>query len=98
MPNVVAVVSKLVNVVRSKGRDRQVEDFLSDMESEYGDIQEVRWLSHGRILKHVYVLKSETELSLKLKGAPAPQLCDHDWMCDFCVLHWHHSRSESLSQ
>jgi hypothetical protein len=65
---------------------RQFKDFLSDMESEYGDAlyyTEVRWLSRGRMLKRVYVLKSETELFLEMKVKPLPQLLDNDWMCDF---------------
>jgi len=38
MTNVVTEVSKLANFVRSKGMNqRQYKNFLSDMESEYGD-------------------------------------------------------------
>jgi galactitol-specific phosphotransferase system IIB component len=49
MTNVITVVAKLVNYVRSKGLNhRQFQQFLSDMDSENGDVlyyTEVRWLN-----------------------------------------------------
>jgi hypothetical protein len=56
------------------------------MGSENGDVlyyTEVRWLSRGRMIKHVYDLKLEINLFLHVKGKSFPQLPDHDWMCDF---------------
>jgi hypothetical protein len=91
MTNVVTVVAKLVNYIRSKGLNhRQFQQFLSDMDSENGDVlyyTEVHWLSQGQMLKRVYDLKLEINLFLDMKGKSFPQLTDHDWMCDFafCV-------------
>jgi hypothetical protein len=49
MTNVVTVVAKLVDYIRSKGMNhRQLQQFLSDVDSENGDVlyyTEVRWLS-----------------------------------------------------
>jgi hypothetical protein len=71
MTNVVTVVAKLVNFIRSQGLNhRQLQQFLSDMDSENGDVlcyTEVRWLSRGRILKRVYDLKLEINLFLHMK-------------------------------
>jgi hypothetical protein len=89
--NVVTVVAKLVNYIRSQGLNhRQFQQFLSDMDSENGDVlyyTEVRWLSRGRMLKRVYDLKLEINLFLHVKRKSFSQLTDHDWMCDFsfCV-------------
>jgi hypothetical protein len=91
MTNVVTVVAKLGNYIRSKGLNhRQFQQFLSDMDSENGDVlyyTEVRWSSRGRMLKRVYDLELEINLFLHMKGKSFPQLTDHDWICDFefCV-------------
>lgn len=90
MTNVVAIIVKLVNFIRSKGLNhRQFRELLSDMESDYGDVlyhSEVRWLSRGQMLKRVYDLKEEIELFLDMKGKPVKEFGDHDWMCDFAFL------------
>jgi hypothetical protein len=71
MTNVVSVVSRLINFVRSKGFNHsQFEDFLTDMESEYGNVlcyTEVGWLGRGRMLKCAYDSKSETKLFMEMK-------------------------------
>jgi hypothetical protein len=92
MTNVITAVAKLVNYTGSQGLNhRQFQQFLSDMDSENGDVvlyyTEVRWLSRGRMLKRVCDLKLEINLFLHMKGKLFPQLTDHDWMCDFafCV-------------
>jgi hypothetical protein len=91
MTNVVTVVAKLVNYIRSKGLNhRQFQQFLSDTGSENGDVlcyTEVRWSSRGRMLERVYDLKLEINLFLHMKGKYFPQLTDHDWTFDFafCV-------------
>jgi hypothetical protein len=91
MTNVVTVVAKLFIYIGSKGLNhRQFKQFLSDMDSENGDVlyfTEIGWLSRGRMLKRVYDLKLEMNLFLDMKGKSFPQLTDHYWMCDFafCV-------------
>jgi hypothetical protein len=91
MTNVVTVVAELVNYIRSKKLNhRQFQQFLSDTDSENGDVlyyTEVRWSSRGRMLKGVYDLELEINLFLHMSGKSFPQLTDHDWMCDFafCV-------------
>jgi hypothetical protein len=82
---------QLLQNIGSKGLNhRQFQQFLSDMDSENGDLlyyTEVRWSSRGRMLKRVYDLKLDINLFLDTKGKYFPQLTDHDWMCDFafCV-------------
>jgi hypothetical protein len=69
MTNVVTVVSKLVNLVRSKGMNYlQFKDFLSDMESEFGNVlyhTAVHWLSRGWMFKRVNDLKPNIEFFWK---------------------------------
>jgi hypothetical protein len=87
MTNVVTAISKLADVLRSKGMNlRQLKDFLNGMESEYGDAlryTDVHWLSRGWLLQSMCNLKSEFELFVEMKGKPFFQVCDHNWMCDF---------------
>jgi hypothetical protein len=79
MTNVVTVISKFLNFVRSKGTNhRKFKYFLGDMESEYEDAPyctKVRWFSRDRMCK------SETELFLEINGKPFRQLCDHTVGC-----------------
>jgi hypothetical protein len=77
--SVVAVVSNFTNFVRSERMNHQFKDILSNMEA----VRRRRLLCRGRMLKREYILKSEIELFLETKEKPSPQLCNHDWMCDF---------------
>ena len=53
--NVMSVVVKCINQIRSKGlKHQRFRAFLEEIESEYGDVlyfTEVRWLSRGNVLK-----------------------------------------------
>jgi len=87
--NVVTVVSKLVNFVRSTGTNyHQYEDLLEDMNSNTEMLCIMRkfvfesW-SRDLMFKRMYDLKSEIGLFLEMKRKHFPRLCDYDWMCDF---------------
>jgi hypothetical protein len=64
MSNVVTVVAKLGNSIRSKGLNHcQFKQILSDNDSENGDVRyyrEVPWLNRGQMPKRVYELKLES--------------------------------------
>jgi hypothetical protein len=69
MTNVVMRYQSLFNYTRSKGMNKY-KDFLSEMECKYGYVlcyRGIHWLICGRMLIHVYDLKSETELFQILK-------------------------------
>jgi hypothetical protein len=50
----------------------------------------------------MYDLKSETELSLEVKGKLFPLLCDHGWMDSFAfrtdITHRTHERNINLKE
>lgn len=64
--DVMNVVISSVNFIRRHGLNhRQFQTFLSELDSEYGDIlyhREVRWLSKGQVLRFFFL-----RFSMKLK-------------------------------
>lgn len=77
-------VVSTVNFIRSRGLNhRQFREFLSELESEYSDLQyhtAVRWLSSGKVLLRFFELKFEIEIFLKNKNHPQPLLADIEWL------------------
>ncbi|XP_035230503.1 general transcription factor II-I repeat domain-containing protein 2B-like [Stegodyphus dumicola] len=70
--HVMNVVVKVDNFIRSKGLNhRQFQQFLSDLEAEYGGVvyyAEVHWLSQGKMLQRLLSLRSEVQQFMELKG------------------------------
>ncbi len=90
MKNVMSIVVKCVNFIKSKGlNNRQFKELLLELETDYGDLLyccEVRWLSKGSMLNRFYVLKNEIKLFMDMKGEPIPELDQDQWMCDLAFL------------
>ena len=64
--HVMKVVVSTVNFVRSHGLNHRLfKNFLTEIESSYGDLQyhsEVRWLSRGKVLKRFFELRHEIDI------------------------------------
>lgn len=90
MDNVMQIVIKCVNFIRSRGLNhRQFQEFLKNMDSEYGDViyfSEVRWLSRGNMLKRFYDLRNEVKSFMEAKGKGIPELQDEEWLTDLAFL------------
>lgn len=88
--HVMTVVIKVVNFIRSKGLNhRQFQQFLSDLEAQYGDLlyyAEVRWLSRGKMLHRLFSLRDEVQQFMESKGKPLCEFQDEKWIRDFAFL------------
>ena len=88
--NVMSVVVKCINQIRSKGlKHRMFRAFLDEMQSEYGDLlyfTDVRWLSRGSALKRFYELRAEVKDFMENCGKAVPVLSDPKWLMDLAFL------------
>ena len=88
--SVMNVVVSTVNFIRPNGlTHRQFQQFLSEIEAEYGDVlyhTEVRWLSRGKVLKRFFELRSEIDFFLTEKGAQREELSDPEWIWELAFL------------
>ena len=67
----------------------QFQEFLQDVEAEYGDLIyycEVRWLSKGKMLKRFYDLRGEIATFMDIKGKVIRELSDDNWVRDLAFL------------
>ena len=90
MENVMSVVTKTVNFIRSKGlRHRQFQDLLRSLEADFEDVPyycEIRWLSRGKVLERIFKLKDEIQQFMEGKGNPIAEFNDAEWICDLAFL------------
>jgi hypothetical protein len=90
MNEVMDVVVKTVNVIRSRGLfHRQFQQYLEELNSHYGDVvyfSNVRWLSRGNCLKRFLDLKKEIQNFMELQNKAVAQLSDENWLLDLCFL------------
>ena len=88
--NVMSVVVKTTNTIRSKGLNhRQFKQFLEECESEYGDLPyhcEVGWLSRGKLLDRFFELREDITMFLEMQDKPVSELSDINWICDLAFL------------
>ena len=74
MQNVMSIVIKTFNFIRSKGlHHREFQELLHSVDADFQDIPyyiEVRWLSRGKMLKRVFELKNAIQAFLEAKGNP----------------------------
>ncbi|XP_039623539.1 general transcription factor II-I repeat domain-containing protein 2A-like [Polypterus senegalus] len=84
--HVVDVVTKIVNFIRARALNhRQFVSLLEEPESEHSDIgyqTAVRWLSLGKVLKRVWVLRAEIQDFCEKKDKEIPELSDTHWIAD----------------
>ena len=78
-----------VNFIRARALNhRQFKTFLEEVDAAYGDIcfyTEVRWLSKGKVLKHVLALNTEICQFMEDNGRET-QLGDDHFLCDVAFL------------
>ena len=90
MQNVMSVVIKTVNFIRSKGlRYREFQELLHSIDADFQDIPyytEVRWLSRGKTLKRVFELKDAIQAFLETTGNPIAEFNDKGWIENFAFL------------
>ena len=83
-------VVSTINFIKSRALNhRQFQQFLEDVEAEYGDLIyycEVRWLSKGKVLKRFYDLRDEIATFMDMKGKIIPELSDDNWVRDLAFL------------
>ena len=90
MQNVMSVVTKTVNFIRSKGlRHREFQELLHSMDADFDDIPyytEVQWLSRGKMLKRAFELKDAIQTFMERKGNSVDEFMNEEWIEDFAFL------------
>lgn len=91
MEEVMTVIKQVVNMIRSRGlRHRQFREFLEEVDSQYEDVPyftEVRWLSRGRMLSRVWLLKEEImEFYSTVLQREISEFHDEQFVNDFAFL------------
>lgn len=88
--SVMKVVVLCINFIRANGlKHRQFQQFLSELESAYGDVlnhTEIRWLSRGKVLRRFYELLPDVNAFLQSKGKTVPELIDPAWKWHLAFL------------
>lgn len=87
------IVVSAVNYIRRNGlAHRQFQQFLLEIEAEYGDVlyyTEVKWLSKGTVLKRLFNLKTEIDIFMTEKRKTIPQLSDPKWILELAFFCGH---------
>ncbi|KAK0138753.1 General transcription factor II-I repeat domain-containing protein 2 [Merluccius polli] len=90
MGNVMTVVTKTVNFIRSRGLNhRQFRALLEELNSECEDVPyhtEVRWLSRGKVLRRFYDTRVEIARFMESKQKVIPELEDEKWLSDLAFM------------
>ena len=88
--NIMSIVIKTVNFIRSKGlHHREFQELLHSIDADFQDIPyytEVRWLSHGKMLKQVFELKNAIQAFLETTGNLIAEFNDKEWIENFAFL------------
>ncbi|XP_037774147.1 general transcription factor II-I repeat domain-containing protein 2B-like [Penaeus monodon] len=85
MNNVMEVVVRTVNFIRSRGLNhRQFDSLLREKDHNYGlpYHTEVRWLSQGAVLRRFFDLRGEIKQFMEKKGKPVLEFKSTEWMQD----------------
>ncbi|GBP41280.1 General transcription factor II-I repeat domain-containing protein 2A [Eumeta japonica] len=83
LQNVINMVAKTINFIRSRGLNRQFKAFLDEISVEHDDVTyycEVRWLSKGKKLKRFYELRNEKADFMQIKTKPLSELRDSKYI------------------
>ena len=64
-------------------------EFFNDLHSGHGDLDyycEMRWLSHGNMLRRLYELRDDVKQSMEMNGKPVRELNDSKRLCDLAFI------------
>jgi hypothetical protein len=90
LESVMNTVASTVNFIRRSALNhRQSQQFLLEVEAEYGDMlyhTEIMWLSRGKLLKHFFDLRHKIEIFLTEKQKLHEKLSDPEWLWDLAFL------------
>ena len=78
MSHVMKVVVETVSAVKNNFlKHRQFQQYLQELESDYGDLlyyTKIRWLSRGKCLERLWNLKDEIKHFMKANCSDVPDL------------------------
>jgi hypothetical protein len=77
------VVSTVIFIRKSALNHQQFQQFLLEVEAEYGDVLyriEIKWLSRGKLLKRFFELRHEIEIFLTERQKFHEKLSDPEWL------------------
>ena len=90
LQHVMSVVIRVTNYIRTNGANhREFKTFLSDIQSEYGDLplrSEIQWYCRGKILDRFFHLRDEIILFMGMVDQLVPELQNNEWLCDLAFL------------
>ena len=90
MQNVLAVVTKTVNFIHSKGlHHKEFQELLRSLDADFEDIPyytKVRWLSRGKTLKRAFELKDAIQAFMEGKGHSIAEFNNPEWIQDIAFL------------
>ncbi|XP_037794130.1 general transcription factor II-I repeat domain-containing protein 2-like [Penaeus monodon] len=89
MNNVMEVVVRTVNFIRSRGLNhRQFDSLLREKDHNYGlpYHTEVRWLNPGAVLRRFFDLRGEIKQFMEKKGKPVLEFKSTEWMQDLAFM------------
>ncbi|GFX53602.1 uncharacterized protein TNCV_2327171 [Trichonephila clavipes] len=82
--DIMQIAFKIVNSIRSRSlQRRQFRELLEETESAYGDLllhTDVRWLSHGVVLKRFRIRLPEIKKNLQMKEEHITELEEEKWL------------------
>ena len=88
--NIMKYVFTAVNFIRSRGLNhREFMSFLEENQADYQDVPyhtDVRWLSRGKVLKRFVELRIEIREFLNGKGHDTSVFDDKSWLSDLAFL------------
>ena len=90
LKNVMQDVIGIVNNIHSKALSHcQFKALVDEVDAQYGDILyqwEVRWLSHGKFLRHFFELREEIRVFQATQKNSIQMPSDNHWLADLAFL------------
>uniref|UniRef100_H3AYP7 HAT C-terminal dimerisation domain-containing protein n=1 Tax=Latimeria chalumnae TaxID=7897 RepID=H3AYP7_LATCH len=90
LSDVMALVVRIVNWILARALNHhQFQSLLEEVDYEYPGLlmhNNVRWLSHGKVLTRFAACLKEIKTFLEMKGVTHPELSNCDWLLKFYYL------------